>query len=145
MMHVRVKIALVLIVVIFFGLMSRKFVWLFPETFGEYPGDALWAVAVYLAWGLLLPSTKELKLMLLALTTAYLVEFSQLYHAPWIDEFRAQTFGHLLLGSTFNAADLVVYAVGVVTFYFIESRLNQQGWFRGCRARSTNPKQIRTL
>jgi len=132
-MQARVKIALVLLVVIFFGLMSRKFVWLFPETFGEYPGDVLWAVAVYLGWGLILPDAKSRKLLLLALATAYLVEFSQLYHAPWMDEFRAQTIGHLLLGSTFNAADLVAYAVGVVTFFVIDSRLNQQGWFRTCK------------
>lgn len=145
MMNVRIKIALMLIVVIVLGLMSRKYSWMFPASLAEYPGDALWAVAVYLGWGLLLPAAKELKLMLLALTTAYLVEFSQLYHAPWIDEIRAQTVGHLLLGSAFNAIDLVAYAVGVAAFYFVESRCNKQGWFRGIRARPTNPKQTRTL
>jgi hypothetical protein len=132
-MNVRFKISFVLIAVIILGLMSRKFSWLFPESLGEYPGDALWAIAVYLAWALLLPGAKELKLMLLALTTAYLVEFSQLYHAPWIDEIRAQTLGHLLLGSTFNAVDLLAHAVGVVTCYVVESGLNKNGWFRACK------------
>lgn len=130
MMNVRIKIAFVLMTCILLGLMSRKLLWLFPESFGEYPGDALWAVAVYLAWGLIFPSASELKLMLLAVVTAYLVEFSQLYHAPWIDEIRAQTLGHLLLGSTFNSKDLVAYTVGVVTFFLVESGLNNNGWFR---------------
>jgi hypothetical protein len=31
------------------------------------------------------------------------VEFSQLYHAPWIDTIRAARIGALVLGSTFNA------------------------------------------
>jgi len=130
LMNVRIKIVFVLIVVIFLGLMSRKFIGLFPESIGQYPGDAFWAVAVYLSWGLILPAAKELRLMLLALATSYLVEFSQLYHAPWLDEIRDQTWGHLLLASTFNATDLVAYAVGVFTFYIVESGLNKHGWFR---------------
>ena len=129
-MHVRIKIAFMLLATIFLGLMSRKVNWLFPEFLGEYPGDALWAVAVYLSWGLIRPAATELKLMLLALATSYLVEFSQLYHAPWLDEIRAHTLGHLLLGSTFNATDLVAYTVGIVIFYFVESGLNKNGWFR---------------
>ncbi|MFN6972528.1 MAG: DUF2809 domain-containing protein [Rheinheimera sp.] len=112
--------------------MSRQFVWLFPESFGEYLGDALWAGAVYLSWALILPQAKERKLMLLAVSTAYLVEFSQLYQAVWIDEIRAHTIGHLLLGSTFNAIDLVAYTAAVVICFGVDSGLNKHGWFRTC-------------
>jgi hypothetical protein len=44
-MHVRFKIFLALLFTIAIGLASRKLPWLFPEVFGKYPGDALWAIA----------------------------------------------------------------------------------------------------
>ena len=50
---------------------------------------------------------------LLALTFAWGIEFSQIYHAPWIDDIRATTLGALLLGAGFLWSDLVCYAVGV--------------------------------
>ena len=51
---------------------------------------------------------------LISLGFAWLVEFSQLYHAPWIDAIRALRIGRLILGSTFNWPDLPAYAAGVV-------------------------------
>jgi hypothetical protein len=50
---------------------------------------------------------------LLALAFAWGVEFSQLYHAPWIDAVRATLPGRLVLGTTFNWPDLLAYALGV--------------------------------
>lgn len=48
-----------------------------------------------------------------AIFFAWAVEFSQLYHADWIDGIRRTRLGHLVLGFTFNAPDLVAYAVGI--------------------------------
>jgi len=50
---------------------------------------------------------------MLALVTAYLDEFSQIYQAPWINGIRATTVGHLILGSTFSWWDMLSYTVGV--------------------------------
>lgn len=56
-----------------------------------------------------------------ALAFAWSVEFSQLYHAPWIDTIRSTRIGHLILGSTFNAPDLLAYAVGIGIGAAVES------------------------
>jgi len=114
-MRDRIKIAVVLVLVIALGLASRKFPGLFPEVLGKYPGDALWSVAVYLAWAFAIPGATRIVLFVLAVCTSFLVEFSQLYHAPWIDSIRSSSIGHLFLGSTYNSIDLIAYTVGAMT------------------------------
>jgi hypothetical protein len=52
--------------------------------------------------------------MAVALTICWIVEFSQLVHAPWLDGWRATTLGHLVLGSGFDPRDLVAYGLGVL-------------------------------
>lgn len=118
-MRNRIKIICVLFLVIALGLASRKFPALFPSVLGKYPGDALWAVAVYIAWAFVLPGQSRFILIGLAISTSFLVEFSQLYHAPWIDSIRSNSIGHLFLGSTYNAMDLVAYSIGaLIAFLF---------------------------
>lgn len=119
-MKKRLYIFLYLLLVIVIGLASRKYSGLFPEIFDKYPGDALWAVAVYLGWKILWPNTGLIKIAALALITSWSVEFSQIYHAPWIDEIRNNAVGHLFLGSTFNAIDLVAYLVGVGVVFAVD-------------------------
>lgn len=99
--------------VIALGLASRRFPWLFPEVLGKYPGDALWAWVVFLAWAFCLPGATTARLALLAVVTACAVEFSQLLRIPWLDAVRRTTAGHLVLGTTFSWGDLIAYAVGI--------------------------------
>jgi len=56
-----------------------------------------------------------------ALAIAYLVEISQLYHAPWIDGLRHSTPGGLILGFGFLWSDLVCYTVCVASGVMLES------------------------
>jgi hypothetical protein len=49
-----------------------------------------------------------------ALAISFLVEFSQLYRAPWIDAVRDHWLGALFLGRGFLASDLVCYSGGVL-------------------------------
>lgn len=51
----------------------------------------------------------------ISLALAFLVEISQLYHAPWIDSIRQTTLGGLVLGFGFPWTDLACYSVGIVT------------------------------
>ena len=95
------------------GICSRKIPSLFPAFFGKYPGDALWAQVVYYSVALVLPSASVVRISLLALLIAHIVEFSQLYHSPMIDHIRKTTVGHLLFGSSFSWYDLLAYAVGI--------------------------------
>jgi hypothetical protein len=110
-----------LIVVIAAGLASRRYAWLLPAYLGKYPGDALWALMVFLLWGLALPKASSLRIGLYALGTSFADEFSQFYQAPWINGIRSTTMGHLLLGSAFAWPDLVAYTVGVALGVLAES------------------------
>ena len=77
-------------------------------------GDALWAMMI--VWGVsaVLPDARRSTRGLVALAVCWAVEASQLYHAPWADALRATTVGRLVLGSAFDARDLVAYVAGVL-------------------------------
>jgi len=96
-----------LVAVIICGLLSRKYPVLLPAFLGKYPGDALWAVMVYLACAFLRPAAATSGLAASALAISYLDELSQLYQAPWINAIRATTAGHLVLGSAFSWYDML--------------------------------------
>lgn len=102
-----------MLAVIAAGLASRRFPWLLPEQLGKYPGDALWALMVLLLYGIARPGWSVGRVAAAALATSFAVEFSQLYQADWINAVRHTTPGHLVLGSTFHAPDLLAYSVGV--------------------------------
>jgi hypothetical protein len=80
----------------------------------KYGGDALWALLVFVGFGLLFNRVSTLRTALFSLCFAWSIEFSQLYHAPWIDSLRARQLGHFILGSTFNGPDLLAYLAGIV-------------------------------
>ena len=126
-MQQRLPVMVALGVVIGLGLASRAYDGLFPNALGKYPGDALWTVAVYLGWKLVVPAMAPWKLGLMALGQSFGVEFLQLCHAPWLDGIRGNYFGHLLLGSTFNPMDLVAYTVGATVVFLIDRFLVPRG------------------
>ena len=106
--------ALLAVAVVAAGLLWRSGLIPLPQWLSNNGGDALWALMVFVGCGFMLPRTSTLVVALLALTFSWGVEFSQLYHAPWIDVVRATIPGRLVLGNTFAWPDLVAYAVGVV-------------------------------
>jgi hypothetical protein len=95
------------------GLGSRRFGSALPGFIATYAGDILWALALFLFLGLILPRLETGRVAALTLAGSLLVELSQLYHAPWIDSVRQTTVGGLVLGFGFLWSDLVCYAVGV--------------------------------
>jgi hypothetical protein len=95
------------------GLGSRRYGNALPAFVARYGGDALWATMVMWIYALLWPKASTSRLAISALTTAFVVEFSQSYRAPWIDAIRATRPGALALGQGFLWSDLVCYAVGV--------------------------------
>jgi len=52
----RLRVLAALAFVVGVGLASRRYDGLFPRMLGKYPGDALWTVAAYLRWKLVVPS-----------------------------------------------------------------------------------------
>jgi len=108
------------VAVIALGLASRKYPSLFPAFFGKYPGDALWALMIFLGLAFVQPQASTSRLAVGAWITSCLVEFSQLYQAPWLNAIRSTTMGHLVLGSTFSWFDLAAYAIGVLVGAFLD-------------------------
>lgn len=68
---------------------------------------------VFFLWGLVLPKAGVARIAALALATSWTVEFAQSIQVPWLVALRSTTIGHLVLGSTFHAPDLVAYTIGV--------------------------------
>jgi hypothetical protein len=103
------------------GLGSRRFAAFLPAVVVAYAGDTMWALAVFLVLGLCFATRSRWWVAALAGLIAAFVEFSQLYHAPWIDAVRGTVVGHLALGSDFDPKDLACYAAGVGIGLLIET------------------------
>lgn len=104
----RLRYAIMIVSVIALGLLSRKVTMLPAET-----GDALWAVMIFLIFRFLFIKQGLLLISIWSLLLCYVVEFSQRYHAPWIDRIRSTTLGHLVLGQGFLWIDLLAYTIGI--------------------------------
>ena len=116
----RLLYALAGLAVIGLGLLWRSR-WLpLPSFAAKYGGDALWAMLVFFGFGFLWNRASTLQVALISLCFSWAVEFSQIYHAPWIDSIRATRIGGLILGSTVNAPDLLAYGVGIALCAFVE-------------------------
>lgn len=98
----------------FAGLASRRYRGQLPAFLAEYAGDTLWALMLFLLISTLLAGRPVLARAAISLALAFLVEISQLYHAPWIDSIRQTLLGGLMLGFGFLWTDLVCYSVGVM-------------------------------
>jgi hypothetical protein len=118
----RVRIAIVLVLVIALGMASRMWP-IFPRGLGGYPGDALWAMAVYFVLALVLPGLSSQRLATVALVVSWVVEFAQLLRWPWLVALRRNPIGHMFLGSGFDWFDLVAYAVGVAIAFVLDRLL----------------------
>ena len=109
----RATYALLVFAVMAAGLVWRSH-WLPLTPFlSKYGGDALWALLVFYGFGFIFRSASTTRIALAALAFSWTIEFSQLYHAPWIDAIRATRPGALVLGFTFNPPDLPAYALGI--------------------------------
>ena len=108
-------------IVMVLGLSSRKYAGYLPENINTYLGDALWAVMIYLFTAVLLHDRKPLQIALVSLLFCYLIEISQLYHAPWIDAIRNTRLGGLVLGFAFLWTDIIAYTIGVGVMLAVES------------------------
>lgn len=112
-MNRRLVYLLSAIVVLLGGLASRRYRAHLPSFVGDYAGDFLWALMLFLVVSFVLAGRPLLQRCILSLVVAFAVEFSQLYHAPWIDGIRNTTLGGLVLGFSFLWSDLVCYVVGI--------------------------------
>jgi len=96
------------------GLLWRSGIIPLPPFLRKYGGDALWSLLIFLGVGCLFVRAATWRATLTAVCFCWAVEFSQLYHASWIDSVRSTRLGGLVLGATFNWPDLIAYGVGVM-------------------------------
>jgi hypothetical protein len=100
--------------VIGLGLVWRSRVLPFSPFVRKYGADALWAALVFLLIRFLSPRMRIWSSAWIAFAVSAAVEFSQLYHAGWIDSIRATRLGGLILGSVFNWPDFAAYTFGII-------------------------------
>jgi hypothetical protein len=112
--------AIAIALVIGTGLLWRSSLVPLPEFLAKYGGDALWALVVFLCFGIAFCRASTVRIALVAVCFAWSVEFLQLYHAPWIDGIRSVRLGRLVLGTTFNSPDLLAYVIGIAVGAFAE-------------------------
>jgi Protein of unknown function (DUF2809) len=83
-----------------------------PWVVAKHGGSVIWGTMMFFAAAALLPTARLAIVAVITAIVAAGVEFSQLLHVPWLDDFRRTTFGLLLLGRTFSWWDIVSYWAG---------------------------------
>jgi hypothetical protein len=111
---------LLIIMTIIAGLASRHFANYLPEWNKAYLGDVLWALMVFFMIGFLFKRESSLWIGSAALIFSFLIEFSQLYQAHWINVIRSNKLGGLVLGYGFLWSDLVCYTAGIAFGVILE-------------------------
>ncbi len=126
----RIRVMVIACFVTLLGLLSRSSLLSSTSFLGQYSGDTLWALLVYLLVRWLLPQQSILRSAISTGLFALGIEVSQLYHATWIDAIRHTQFGGLILGFGFLWSDLICYAVGISIGVYLERVLLQKRFQR---------------
>lgn len=93
-----------------------------PMGLVKYGGSALWGAMVFFLVAIAAPEAGRPALAAGAILIAIAVEFSRLYHTPWLDAFRLTLAGALLLGRIFSLWNIGAYALGIAVAMLIDAR-----------------------
>lgn len=110
----------IILATVIIGLASRHFAMYLPKWLNLYLGDFLWAFMIFFIFAIIFRNKNTPVITVLSLVYCYLIEISQIYHSPWIDDIRRTTVGHLILGRGFLWSDLVSYTIGILTASLID-------------------------
>ena len=111
----RSRYALAACSVMLLGLMSRsRYADVLPVAIKNYAGDTLWALMVYLLMATLRPAVYPRRIAAAAFAFAFLIELSQLFQSPWLEQIRNLPGMRLVLGYGFLWSDLWCYAAGIL-------------------------------
>lgn len=113
-MKKRLRYLVITIFIMIMGMLSRKYMNIFPKVIAPFVGDMSWAMMVYFGLRFLIPKLKLVKTLTLAIIFSFSIETSQLCQADWINNIRATTLGGLVLGHGFLFEDLISYSLGIV-------------------------------
>lgn len=112
--------ALLTVITICLGLLSRSHYVSLPDFVSGYAGDSLWALMVFLIICIFARQMNTWSVSLLAILFSFAIELSQLYQAPWLNSIRHTFPFGLILGYGFKPSDLACYTVGVSAGTFID-------------------------
>ena len=108
--------ALVLIAV---GLPARLTDW-YPPFVVLYLGDVLWAMMIYLVVAMVFSRKVPWKVLAITVIGCWLVEFSQLYQAEWINTVRHWPGVGILIGYGFLWTDMAAYFIGPLVGFALD-------------------------
>jgi hypothetical protein len=83
-----------------------------PSWITLYAGDVAWGALFFALCCAVRPSLTTARAWLVAVMLTELIEFSELWHTPWLDALRATPGGGLLLGHLFLWSDVLCVALG---------------------------------
>lgn len=106
-MKQRIKYAVVSIIIIIAGLLSRRI-----HGMPLWIGDLLYATMMYFMLRFVLLRKTVLFIAVISLLICFAIEFSQLWQAPWLNQLRSTLPGKLILGQGFLWEDLLAYTLG---------------------------------
>lgn len=92
-----------------------------PGNARDVAGDALWAMMMVWWLSAIAPRVGLLRRSAAAYAVCVAVELSQRWQTPTLAAIRATRLGHLVLGSDFDARDLLAYALGVSVAVALEA------------------------
>ena len=75
---------------------------------------------MYVLIRILLIEKKANQILIFSLLICYTIEFSQLYQADWINEFRNTLLGRYTLGQGFLWSDILAYTSGALIAFTTE-------------------------
>lgn len=123
--HFRITYLILTLLMIVFGLASRKYDYLLIEIVANNAGDVLWAAMVYFGSRFIFVTKPPLISLCFSLIFCFGIEFSQLHQGQWINSIRGNTLGALILGKGFLTEDLLRYTLGVGIAYLFDALWNK--------------------
>jgi vacuolar-type H+-ATPase subunit I/STV1 len=122
MKKTRIHALILVCFTIILGLISRK-ITIFPL----WIGDMLYGVMIFFIVSFIYIKKPTRIVATISLALCYLIEFSQLYQAEWINSIRKTLPGRLVLGQGFLWSDLLAYSVGILAVsWILTSRKNKR-------------------
>ena len=108
----RIILGITCVFIILLGLLLRSKV--------PFMGDFLWAALIFFLFSFVFLNVPRRYQFFIPLLFCYFIEFTQLVHAPWINELRENRFLQLILGhGVFGVLDLIAYTSAILVSYVI--------------------------
>lgn len=120
----RIILGITCVIIIVLGLLLRSKV--------PFMGDFLWASLIFFLFSFVFLNASRKYKFFIPLFFCYFIEFTQLVHAPWINELRENRFLQLILGhGVFGILDLIAYTSAIIVSYVISMFIEQKVVIKG--------------